>query len=85
MNEFARKWGALGAPILPVYPVHGMQVAIGADRGADSGEERRFAELREQSKTLQLVLHGILHFRKAELDAGGLRKCDRARTARLPR
>ena len=55
--------------VLPIDPVDGMSCEIRIHRVADRREERVFAETREESVALQLVLHGIFHLGEAEFDA----------------
>src|SRR5262249_10946171 len=54
--------------VLPVYPVHGVAIEIAIDGAADGRKEARFAELRQEAESLELVLHRVLEFGEAQLD-----------------
>src|ERR1700742_927701 len=58
---------ALGL-ILPVLPLHIIDFQVTGNGCADGREETLLAKLREQSESLQLVLHRIFQFGKTELD-----------------
>ena len=63
---------ALVRAIFPVDPLDGMGREVGAHRFAEGREEGLFAEAREESEALQLVLDRILHLGETQLDAGGV-------------
>src|ERR1700686_1347208 len=54
--------------VLPVLPLHIMNFQVTGNGCADRWEKATLAKLREQSKSLQLVLYGIFEFGKAKLD-----------------
>ncbi len=60
---------ALSALILPVDPVHVMNLEVAGNGYTNCRKEEFFANLCEQSEPLQLVLYGILELGKAKLDA----------------
>src|ERR1700730_662183 len=54
--------------VLPVLPLHIMNFKVTGNGCANRWEKATLAKLREQSKSLQLVLYGIFEFGKAKLD-----------------
>src|SRR5215813_1704325 len=61
--------GDLLRVLLPVYPLDGMDLEVGAHCFAERREEAPLAEPRKEPETLQLVLDRILHLGEAQLDA----------------
>src|SRR6266567_7472183 len=55
--------------VLPVIPSNIVDFKVTGNGRAEGWKEVAFAELRVQSKPLQLVLHRILEFGKAKFDA----------------
>src|SRR6478672_4660244 len=51
------------------FPIHGILLKVGIDRGAYGWVEVRGTEALEQLEALELVLHRVLHFRKLKFDA----------------
>src|SRR5215813_13890903 len=54
--------------VLPVVPFHIIDFKITRHGYADGWEEVALPKLREQAKSLQLILYGILEFGKTQLD-----------------
>jgi len=55
--------------VLPVLPLHVIEFEITRNGCTNGREEVILAKLREQAKSLQLVLYGIFEFGKTKLDA----------------
>ena len=54
----------LGAPVFPVDPIDGIHFKVGAHGRAESWKNGLFANLRKQSKALQLIFDRILQLRE---------------------
>src|SRR5690242_19676714 len=54
--------------VLPVVPLHIVDLKITRHGYADGRKETALPKLREQSKSFQLILYGILEFGKTQLD-----------------
>src|SRR6202051_1123240 len=59
---------AASSGVLPVLPLYTVGFEVTGNGRANGWEKILLAKLREQSKSLQLVLHWIFQFGKAKLD-----------------